>query len=80
MEPNETFTQIADNIPLGRDANADITLEYTGMNGTISVKQADVVLDTFPLGYVRNYTSENSLHDLDYVRIRVDLLSRTLWC
>ena len=36
------------------------------MNGSISVKQADVVLNTFPLSFSRNYTSTDSLHDLDY--------------
>lgn len=36
------------------------------MNGSIEVKQADVVLDTFPLNYRQNYTSDDSLSDLIY--------------
>ena len=41
----------------------------TGMNGSISVKQADVVLDTFPLNYQNNYTQDQKLEDLDYVSV-----------
>ena len=37
------------------------------MNGSIAVKQADVVLDTFPLNYQLNYTAQDSLRDLNYV-------------
>ena len=37
------------------------------MNGSVSVKQADVVLDTFPLNYQNNYTQAQKLEDLDYV-------------
>lgn len=36
------------------------------MNGSIAVKQADVVLDTFPLNYRNNYTAQDSLNDLEY--------------
>ncbi|KAI9933689.1 hypothetical protein MW887_004760 [Aspergillus wentii] len=66
LEQNETFTDIADHILVGRDPNSDITLEYTGMNGSISVKQADVVLNSFPLEYTQNYTSKNALIDMEY--------------
>lgn len=37
------------------------------MNGTAVVKQADVVLVTYPLAYESNYTAEMALSDLDYV-------------
>jgi trehalose/maltose hydrolase-like predicted phosphorylase len=64
---NATWETQAQNIFIGRNANAGITLEYTGMNGSVSVKQADVVLDTFPLSYTMNgYTANKSLNDLDY--------------
>jgi trehalose/maltose hydrolase-like predicted phosphorylase len=64
---NETWNTQADNIVLSRNENAGITLEYTGMNGSISVKQADVVLVTYPLNYHgMNYSIQNSLDDLDY--------------
>ena len=67
LATNATFTDQAANVIISRDAEADIVEEYTGMNGSISVKQADVVLDTFPLGYQTNYTAQDSLSDLDYV-------------
>ncbi|KAI9721062.1 MAG: hypothetical protein M1812_002543 [Candelaria pacifica] len=66
MTPNATFDDQAANIALPRDTGAGIVSEYTSMNGSISVKQADVVLITFPLDYTDNYTSLNSLTDLDY--------------
>ncbi|OAG41171.1 hypothetical protein AYO21_04551 [Fonsecaea monophora] len=65
--PNETWTTMAQNVLIGRDQDADVTLEYTGMNGTTVVKQADVILNTYPLSFTgQNYTSEDSLNDLDY--------------
>ena len=56
----------ANNIFLDRNAEAGIINEYTGMNGSISVKQADVILNTFPLNFQLNYTAEDSRNDLDY--------------
>lgn len=64
---NDTFSEQAANIFISRDVAADIIEEYTGMNGSISVKQADVILDTFPLNYQKNYTAKDSLSDLNYV-------------
>lgn len=64
---NDTFAEQAANIFISRDVAADIIEEYSGMNGSISVKQADVILDTFPLNYQKNYTAKDSLSDLNYV-------------
>ena len=69
MTPNATWTEMADNILIIREN--DVTLEYTTMNNSVQVKQADVVLDTFPLDYTRNYTSSDSLNDLDYVSLTI---------
>jgi trehalose/maltose hydrolase-like predicted phosphorylase len=67
VEPNSTWQDQADNVLISRNSDAGIILEYTGMNGSISVKQADVVLVTYPLSYQgMNYTQKNSLDDLDY--------------
>ncbi|MCJ1226364.1 hypothetical protein MMC12_003014 [Toensbergia leucococca] len=66
LATNETFTTQAANLFISHNANANIIDEYTGMNGSIAVKQADVVLDTFPLNYQENYTTQDSLSDLDY--------------
>ncbi|PTU22312.1 hypothetical protein P175DRAFT_0473090 [Aspergillus ochraceoroseus IBT 24754] len=63
FEMNETWSEIADNVLILRENG--VTLEYTTMNGTAVVKQADVVLATYPLVY-DNYTSQSSLTDLDY--------------
>ena len=66
MPKNAIFDEQAANIYISRDASAGIIDEYTGMNGSIAVKQADVVLDTFPLNYQNNYTAQDSLNDLEY--------------
>ena len=67
VEPNFTWNEQAENIVISRNSEAAINLEYTGMNGSINVKQADVVLVTYPLSYKgMNYSQENSLDDLDY--------------
>ncbi|KAL4952034.1 glycosyl hydrolase family 65 central catalytic domain-containing protein [Aspergillus filifer] len=63
VETNETWAEISDNVLTLRENG--VTLEYTTMNGTAAVKQADVVLITYPLVY-DNYTSETALTDLDY--------------
>lgn len=66
MNANATFEDIAANIFISRDPGAGIIDEYTGMNGSIAVKQADVVLNTFPLNYQNNYTAQDSLNDLEF--------------
>jgi len=67
LSANATWTHQAANIFISRDAGANIIDEYTGMNGSIAVKQADVVLNTFPLAYMQNYSAQDALDDLDYV-------------
>ena len=69
MDINETWNDQAANIFISRSsigAQGNIIDEYTGMNGSIEVKQADVVLDTFPLNYQNNYTNADKLSDLEY--------------
>ena len=48
-------------------APSNITLEYQTMNDSVAVKQADVVLLTYPLDYAEDYTADDKLLDLDYV-------------
>ncbi|KIW08272.1 uncharacterized protein PV09_01192 [Verruconis gallopava] len=62
MEPNATWADQISKIDVPVDKQADIILEYQEMNGTISVKQADVVLVDDFLDYPNPY----SLSDLDY--------------
>lgn len=69
METNATWADQSANIYISRSSigsQGTIIDEYTGMNGSIEVKQADVVLDTFPLNYRQNYTAADSLSDLIY--------------
>ncbi|RDW84083.1 alpha,alpha-trehalase treA [Aspergillus mulundensis] len=63
LDPNETWSEISDNVLMLRENG--VTLEYTTMNATAVVKQADIVLVTYPLVY-DNYTAETALTDLDY--------------
>ncbi|KAJ3497470.1 hypothetical protein NLG97_g1874 [Lecanicillium saksenae] len=64
LAKNDKWINMADNILFLRENN--ITLEYTTMDDNVVVKQADVVLDTFPLHYTHNYGPEDSLNDLNY--------------
>lgn len=76
LEQNSTWTDMADNVLVIREN--DVTLEYTAMNDSVAVKQADVVLSTFPLDYTQNYTSSDALNDLDYVSTQqVDVETQT---
>lgn len=67
---NQTWSEQAQNVLIGRSAQGNISLEYTGpipMNGSVVVKQADVVLIPYPLGYsTENYTTTNAIADLEY--------------
>lgn len=51
-------------------APSNITLEYQMMNNSVAVKQADVVLLTYPLDYGEDYSADDKLLDLDYVSPR----------
>ncbi|KAL1853939.1 hypothetical protein VTK73DRAFT_8870 [Phialemonium thermophilum] len=68
QEQNHTWNDMAANVQLLREN--DVTLEYTEMNNSVQVKQADVVLNTFPLDYTRNYPSSEALNDLDYYALK----------
>lgn len=59
---NALATNTSNNMEIPADEAANLILEYTTMNGSIAVKQADVVLiDDF-----LNYPNEYTLSDLDY--------------
>jgi trehalose/maltose hydrolase-like predicted phosphorylase len=66
MAINQTWNTQAKNINFPRAAS-NITLEFETMNNSVVVKQADVVLLTYPLDYGQNYTAADKLMDLDYV-------------
>ena len=69
LPQNETWTTRANAVDVPADPSDDIILEYEGMNGAISVKQADVVLVDDLLDYPNPYT----LSDLDYYASRQSL-------
>ncbi|KAM0746041.1 hypothetical protein T439DRAFT_369600 [Meredithblackwellia eburnea MCA 4105] len=64
VTPPSNWTSIARNITILDDPASNIVLEYDGFNGTTEVKQADVVLLTYPLEYKQSATQ--GLLDLDY--------------
>ncbi|KAJ5377981.1 Acid trehalase [Penicillium cataractarum] len=64
LAENATWDEMAKNVLVIRENG--VTLEFTTMNGSAVVKQADVVLNTYPLDYTTNYTTQDSLNDLDY--------------
>jgi hypothetical protein len=65
LRENKTWNEKASDVLLIRENG--VTLEFTTMNGSAVIKQADLVLMTFPLGYSDNYTDQEGLNDLDYV-------------
>ena len=75
LEPNATWQAMSDNIAYP-SAPSNITLEYETMNNSAAVKQADIVLLTYPLDYSDNYTLSDKLLDLDYVCSPRPFLSR----
>lgn len=62
MPENETWANISSLINIPVDESANIILEYQAMNGSVQVKQADVVLVDDFLDYPNPY----SLSDLDF--------------
>ncbi|PTB66225.1 carbohydrate-binding module family 32 protein [Trichoderma citrinoviride] len=64
IEQNKTWDDMASNALVLRENG--VTLEFTAMNGTAVVKQADVIMLTYPLSYGTNYSALDALNDLDY--------------
>lgn len=62
MQANDSWAEIADKITVPTNEEAGIILEYQAQNGSIEVKQADIVLIDDFLDYPNPYT----LSDLDY--------------
>ncbi|KAJ1567559.1 hypothetical protein HK405_005515 [Cladochytrium tenue] len=62
LATNETWSTISSNIDIPVDSSVNIILEFDGMTGIISVKQADVILVDDLLDYENSYSSS----DLDF--------------
>ncbi|AET40970.1 alpha,alpha-trehalase ATH1 Ecym_7120 [Eremothecium cymbalariae DBVPG len=60
------WEDISENIHIPT-SNTNITLEYTGMNATVDIKQADVMLMVYPLGYITDESIlNNAIQNLYY--------------
>lgn len=60
------WMEISNKIYIPR-SSSNITLEYSGMNSSVEIKQADVVLMTYPLGYVNEESVlDSAIRDLYY--------------
>ncbi|KAH3686933.1 hypothetical protein WICPIJ_002094 [Wickerhamomyces pijperi] len=72
-EINPEWLKIQGNIHVPKSLH-NITLEYSGMNSSVSIKQADVVLLTFPLDYSDELKDERSMtqstRDLYYYSLK----------
>ncbi|KAK7203219.1 glycosyl hydrolase family 65 central catalytic domain-containing protein [Myxozyma melibiosi] len=63
-DANEKWADVEEKIYIPVDRSADIVLEFSGMNGSAEVKQADVVMLDYPLEY--SSTFQQSLNNLDF--------------
>lgn len=63
---DDKWMDISHNIHIPR-STSNITLEYTGMNNSVEIKQADVTLMVYPLGYINDESIlYNAIKDLYY--------------
>jgi trehalose/maltose hydrolase-like predicted phosphorylase len=65
MAPVEHWAQIAMKVDIPRDERVGIIKEYDTMNNSLVVKQADVILLSYPVGYTPD--SSEALRSLDWV-------------
>lgn len=66
IEPDPKWIHIADNIHIPI-SDTNITLEYSGMNSSVEIKQADVILMIYPLGYITDQSIlNNAIKNLYY--------------
>ena len=62
MQANESWADVAEKMTIPVNEDVGIIVEYQGMNGSVEIKQADIVLVDDFLDYPNPYT----LSDLDY--------------
>lgn len=62
LEANDTWDNVANKINIPINTEAEIIVEFDGMNGSVVIKQADVTL----LDDIANYRNNYSLTDLDF--------------
>ncbi|KAI9738730.1 MAG: hypothetical protein M1834_008235 [Cirrosporium novae-zelandiae] len=66
LPTNTTWESQANNVLIEKNEAANIIYEYTSANNSITVKQADVILDIYPLAHTANYTTSDARSDLEY--------------
>lgn len=66
---NPKWVQVFNNIYIPR-SDYNITLEYSNMNGSALIKQADVVLISFPLDFNDFHDSDQARRDLNWYSLR----------
>lgn len=59
------WKDIAENMAVPYDTDANIVIEFQGMNGSVEIKQADVVLMNYPLEW--KYNESQALGDMNFV-------------
>lgn len=64
VEYPEKFQDVYDRMFIPFNSEAMIIPEFANMNGSVTIKQADVVLINYPLGFRLN--EQQALNDLDY--------------
>ncbi|KAL3235027.1 Periplasmic acid trehalase ATH1 [Nakaseomyces bracarensis] len=65
-EVDPKWMEISEKIHIPR-SSSNITLEYSGMNSSVEIKQADVTLMVYPLGYINDESIlNNAIKDLYY--------------
>ncbi len=64
------WSLISKDIEIPRSEHDNLTLEYEGMDGTIQIKQASVILINYPLGW--NMNERQARNDLTFVRRNLD--------
>lgn len=70
---NATWTAQAAAVDIPTDSAADLTLEYTGMPDSILIKQADVIMLTYPLNNDGNASLSNQQENLAFYADKQDL-------
>lgn len=68
-EINPKWVQVDNNVYIPR-SQSGITLEYSEMNASISIKQADVVMLSFPLDFNDHHSNEQAEHDLYWYSLK----------
>jgi len=59
------WKDIAENMAVPYNADANIVVEFQGMNGSVEIKQVDVVLLNYPLEW--RYNESQALGDMNFV-------------